>query len=306
LDLLVDSDSGNLSPASAIASHLIFGSQIQRGSTFALPMYDKMSSTDGNIQSTTNHHIGRSLCRTSDAAVHGVAFKNAWDLLEEVQVILFSTSTSPAEQSVAYRELSSLITEIGSLLALSPDPTMTYSLVNIRNLLALVIYMFAACKAKSWDSTAETVVRSVLHFCGGLFSSRRGVFELALAFEDVRLEQAWLQCFLGDIMEEHSFIYEIRRGPGALSMAEAVQGSASDFDISPILHITKPGIGVATVTLLDAYRISQVILQLQLGDMEQVRRHSDTLRRACLDLCKLCTYESGREVRLRLSEQANE
>jgi hypothetical protein len=269
-------------------------------------MYDKISSTDGNMQITTNHHVGRPLCRTSNAAVHGVALKNAWDSLQQLQVILFSTSTSTAEQSVAYRELSILITEIGSLLALSSDPTITYSLVNIRILLALVIYMFAACKTKSWDTTAETVVRSVLHLCGGLFSSRRGVLELARAFEDVRLEQAWLQCFLGDIMEEHSLICEIRRGPGALSMAEAVQGSALDIDISPILYITKPGIGVATATLLDACRISQVILQLQLGDMEQVRRHSDTLRRACLDLSKLCTYESGREVRLRVCEQANE
>jgi hypothetical protein len=258
-----------------------------------------MSSTDGDMQIITNYLARRRLSQTSGAAMHGVALKTACDSLDELQVILLSTSTSTAEQSVAYRELSILITEIGSLLALSSDPAITYSLVNIRNLLALVIYMFAACKAKSWDTAAEIVVRSALHLCGGLFSSRRGVLELTRAFEDVRLEQAWSKCFLGDILEEHSFIYEIRRGPGVFSMAEAVQGCALDLDISPILHITRPGIGVATSTLLDAYRISQVILQLQLGDMEQVRRHSDTLRRACLDLAKLCTYESGREVSLR-------
>jgi hypothetical protein len=265
-----------------------------------------MSSTDGDMQIITNHLGRHPLCQTSDTAVHSVALKNAWDSLQQLQVILLSTSTSTAEQSVAYRELSILITEIGSLLALSSDPTITYSLINIRNLLALVIYMFTACKAKSWDTTAETAVISALHLCGGLFSSRRGILELTRAFEDVRLEQAWLKCFLGDIMEEHSFIVEIRHGPGVLNMAEAVQGYALDIDISPSLHITRPGIGVATATLLDAYRISQVILQLQLGDMEQVRRHSDTLRRACLDLAKLCTYESGREVPLRVREQSNE
>jgi hypothetical protein len=48
--------------------------------------------------------------------------------------------------------------------------------------------------------------------------------------------------------------------------------------------------------LLDSWQTSQIILRLQLGDIEHIRHHSETVSRVCLDLAKLCSYDCGREV----------
>jgi hypothetical protein len=296
LDALLETLPYHLEPAASITSHLIFGSQIESNSKPRMQSYEKMASTDGWMQSAPKPISKTPPSRDPDAAVQVIALNNAWNSLRQLQLILSTSSMNIADQSIIYQELAIHIKDIGSLLALSSDPALSYSLVDVGYLLTLVTHLLAARKIESWDFMTEGLAFSAIHLCGGLFASRRGILELTRAFEDVRLEQAWLKCLFGGISAEHSFISEIRQGPGALALAESVKDWALDADTSPLVHVTMPGIGVATTTLLDAYRISQVIVQLQLGDMEQVRRHSDTLRRACLDLAKLCTYESGREV----------
>lgn len=302
MNVLVETLPYHREPAASITSHLISGSQIQSSSRLALPSYDK-SSTDGYMQFASNRIFKGPISRNPDAAAHAIALKNAWDSLRQLQCILFTTSMSIDDRSVTYQSLAIHVKDIGSLLALSSDPALSYSLVDVGCLLTLVTHLLGGRKPKIWDLTVEPLALSAIYLCGGLFTSWQGILEMTRAFEDVRLEQAWLRCFFGVVAGEHSFISEIRRGPGALSLAEAIQGSVLDVDTSMLVNVTLPCIGVATATLLDAYRISQVIVQLQLGDMEQVRRHSDTLRRACLDLAKLCTYESGREVFLESSNQ---
>jgi len=106
----------------------------------------------------------------------------------------------------------------------------------------------------------------------------------------------WFRCLLGDVRPEHELITPLRRMPGILSLAEEIQKMSLDIDISPLFALSKIDIGLVTATLLDCWRASQIILRLQLGNMEQIRRHLEVISHACINLAKLCAYDGGREV----------
>jgi hypothetical protein len=232
-----------------------------------------------------------------DIISHNAALQRSLQELRQLRRDMGKPSQSPKRQSIAYSELAMLLQDLGGLLAIAPEPSVSCSVVAIPPLLAMSINMLAMCDTGLIDIAIERVLQSVTHFCGGLFSFHCGVQQFAAALEDTQLELAWSKCFLGGLTSQHAVIPNIRRGPGVLSWAEEVQKCSRDINVSLPVYATRIDIGVATIALLDSWRISHIILKLHLGEIEQVRRQSDTISRACLDLAKLCTFETGREVK---------
>jgi hypothetical protein len=249
----------------------------------------------GNVTFSSKGQATRSPYENADVVLYHLALRNAQDSVRHLQDGL-SLSKNRTELSLAYRELAIHLRDVGHLLALSAEPAVSSSILDIPQLLTLSTHMLAICETGSFDILAEDVLESVTQVSGALFSSYCGIEEMMCAFEDTGLEQAWFSCLLGDGLPEHKWMTELRRRPGPLSLAEEVQKSSLDIEISPLVVPSKLDIAIATATLLDGWRTSQIILQLQLGDMEHIRRHFEIVSRACLQLAKLCTYDSGREV----------
>lgn len=224
--------------------------------------------------------------------LHGLALRNLNNSLTELQRKLFVIS-NPTELSLLYRELAIHVQDIGILLALSPQ---TITLVDVSRLTRLLTHMLSATSLVPDSIVSAAVQESALYLYGGLFTSHRGIVETANALEDANFEKMWLKCWFGESLTEHSLISELRRAPGVLSLAEEIQRCSRDFSLSAPVNLPLTSIGIAITSLLDCWRTSQILLQLHLGDMEQVRRQSDVISRCCLELAKLCTYECGREV----------
>jgi len=212
--------------------------------------------------------------------------------LKELQGNLFIIS-NPTELSLLYRELAIHVQDVGILLALSPQ---TIAMVDVSLLTRLLTHMLSATSLVPNSIVSEAVQQSALYFYGGLFASHRGIVETTNALEDADFEKVWLKCWFGEGLNEHSLVGDIRRAPGVLSLAEEIQRCSRNFSLSPPVNLPLTCIGTAITSLLDCWRTSQILLQLHLGDMEQVRRQSDIISRGCLELAKLCTYECGREV----------
>lgn len=231
-----------------------------------------------------------------DVALYIISLRNAVNDLHELQRFLFLHSMRTVDQTVLCKELTFLIQDIAFLLVISTDPCISYSIVDVTQLLILSVHILATCQADMPKTMTGSILKAITSLCGALFSSHRGISDTSSAFEDRRLERAWFNCLLGEFLAEHKLISELRRGPGVWALAEEIQKCSRDVDISPPLALSKAELGIATATLLDAMRTSQIILQLQLTDMEHIRRHSDIISQTCLDLAKLCIYDCGREV----------
>lgn len=224
--------------------------------------------------------------------LHGIALRNLNSSLTELQANLFIIS-NPTELSLLYRELAIHLQDVGILLALSPQ---TIALVDVSRLTRLLTHMLSATSLVPNSIVSEAVQQSALYLYGGLFASHRGIVETINALEDADFEKVWLKCLFGESLDEHSLVSDIRRAPGVLSLAEEIQRCSRYFSLSPPVNLPLICIGTTITSLLDCWRTSQILLQLRLGDMEQVRRQSDIISRCCLELAKLCTYECGREV----------
>jgi len=234
-----------------------------------------------------------------DTGLHNIALRNSLSSLRRVHELLSSGSfTTLAEQSLLYRDLTTCLRDVGNLLASSGDPTISLGLIDFTFHLFLSIHLLATCTTGLLDLAEEEVLESVTHLCGGFLSSYCGIQELARVFEDLRLERAWLGCLFGDFLHEINFVAELRRRAGVLSWAEEIQRASHNIDFFPSVVLSRLDIGIATTSLLDSWRTCQIILQLQLTNIEQIRRHSDIITNTCLDLAKLCAYDCGREVRL--------
>jgi hypothetical protein len=231
--------------------------------------------------------------------LHNIALRNSVNALQHVHGLLSSGGDRPlAEQSLLYRDLTTNLREVGNLLAISREPTTSIGLVDVTVLLFLSIHLVATCTTGLLDLAEEEVLESVTHLCGGFLSSYCGIQELAHAFEDLRLERAWLGCLFSDFLHEINFVTELRRRAGVLSWAEEIQRASHNIDFFPSVVLSRLDIGIATASLLDSWRTCQIILHLQLTNIEQIRRHSDIITNTCLDLAKLCAYDCGREVSL--------
>jgi hypothetical protein len=247
----------------------------------------KMKPVGGSVQDLSYH---------SDAISHNTAIRCSVQELRRLRRNLASSSLSPFTQSIVYNDIAVALQDLGSLLAVSLEPSVSCSFLDVPSLLALSVNLLTICEAKLVRTAMQTALGAVTNFCGGLFSSHFGIQRFASAFEDTKLEKIWTKCLFGEVLSEYTAIPEIRQGPGLLSWVEEVQKNSREITVSPELNLSKSNIGVATISLLDSWRISLVILKLPLSDIEQVRRQSDIVSRACLDLAKICTYEAGREV----------
>lgn len=236
----------------------------------------------------------RLLSQDPTSLFHITALRNAIYMLKQSQSDLSSTSSD--DQVLVYRELTILLQDIGDLLAIGPEPAVSYSVVDVSQLLLLSVHMLAILDSGLLNIVEEDILGSLTYLCGAFFSSYCGIQKAMSAFEDIRLEQAWQNYLLGNSPHSHDVIAQLRCAPGVWSLAEEIRKVSLDIDTSPSFALSRSELGVLTAILLDSWRRSQVILQLQLGDMEYIRRHSDVVSQTCLDLAKLCAYDSGREV----------
>jgi len=296
LDTLLNAAYSNPSPASSVASTLLFNPQVELANDNALLPSD--ASITHQITTTISQKDGINIFpfRSADFVLHIVALKNAVSLLQQSQRNFLSSSLDFADQALAYRDFTNLLQDIGNLLAISPNPAASYALVNVRQLLVLSTHILTICEAGFHGIAEDDVLESLTLLCGVLFLSNRGIQEMMSVFEDRELERVWFRCLLGDDRPEHELIAPLRRMPGILSLAEEIQKISLDIDISPSFALSKLDIGLVTASLLDSWRASQIILRLQLVNMEQIRRHSEVMSHACLNLANLCAYDSGREV----------
>jgi hypothetical protein len=296
MDAVVMLCPGQLLPASTIPSLVLLGSEVASWNHRNAEFVGEILVADHTLKMKPKRGSVQDLSYHSDAISHNAAIRCLVQELRRLRRDLATSSHSPVTQSVVYNDLAIALQDLGSLLAISLEPSISYSIVDVPSLLALSVNLLTMCEAGSVRMAVQTALGAVTNFCGGLFSSHCGIQQFASAFEDTKLEKIWTKCLFGAALSDYTAIPEIRQGPGLLSWAEEVQKNSREISISTGLILSKLNIGVATITLLDSWRISLIILKLPLADIEQVRRQSDIVSRACLDLAKICAYEAGREV----------
>jgi hypothetical protein len=297
LETLLSTAYSNPSPASLIASSLLFSPQAEVAHDSTLSSATASIIYQMNATISQGYGVYKAPSTSADSLLHIIALKNAVSLLQQSRHNFLRSSLDLADQSFAYRDFTNLLYDIGNLLAITSDPAASYALVDVRQLLLLSIHILTICEIDSHHVAEEDTLESLTFLCGALFLSHIGIQEMMSSFDDAELERVWLRCLLGDVPPEHDLITELRRMPGVLSLAEEIQKMSLDIDTSPSIALSKLDIGILTATLLDSWRASQSILRLQLGDMKQICRHSEAISHACLDLAKLCAYDSGREVK---------
>lgn len=287
MDGLLDSRPNRPSITRSVASMLLYG--------FTDSIAGHSSSDLTNLGKSQLNESGCMSFQYADSDLHCIALRNAMMLLQQLESDLIS-SMDLAEHDLIYREISIRLRDIGFLLVTCVEPTIIYAFLDVPRLLVFCIHLIAICGTNSFSIVTEDILESVTYIFGALVSSHVGVREVASAFENISLEQAWFNGLLGEASIDHSIIKELRHRPGVLALAEEIQKSSKNIAISPPFTLSKLDIGIATATLLDGWRISQVILQLQLGDTEHVRRHLETVSQSCLSLAQMCAYDCGREV----------
>lgn len=295
VDSLLNAARGR-SPISSISSLVLFGTNVE---WLAEP-----NTSNAHGPPSHNDSNGNSIVMTGaiwkpkpDTDLHNTALRNVLISLRHVHNVLSSGGcTSSTEKSLIYRDLTIYLRNAGDLLATSEEPQISLSLVDTPFVLFLSIHLFATCATGILDLGEEAVLESVTHLYGGFLSSYYGIQELAHAFEDLRLERAWLECLFHDILPEINFVTELRSRPGVLSWVEEIQRASHDMDNFPSVILSKLDVGIATVSFLDSWRTSQIIIQLQLTNIDQIRRHSDIITSTCVGLAQLCAYDCGREV----------
>lgn len=296
LDTLLNATPSHPPSVSAISSLLLFGPRTTFGIDKAISnLSDDSSDMAVYPEFLPDEEAMRLLSQDPTSLFHITALRNAIYQLKQSQRDLSSTSSSD-DQVLVYRELTTLLQDIGDLLAIGAEPAVSYSVIDVSQLLLLSVHMLAILDSGLLNIAEEDILGSLTYLCGAFFSSSRGIQEVMSAFEDIRLEQAWQNYLLGNGPHNHDFIAQLRCAPGVWSVAEEIRKVSLDIDISPSFSLSRSELGVLTTTLLDSWRTSQVILQLQLGDMEHIRRHSEVVSQTCLDLAKLCAYDSCREV----------
>ena len=228
-------------------------------------------------------------------SLHNVALRNVFISLQHINHFLTSGGNpSLPNTTLIYRDLLVYLRDAGDLLATSSEPTISVSLVDAPFVLFLSIHLLATCETGIFELDEEDVMESITHLFGGFLSSYCGRQELAYAFDELRLERAWLGCLFND---DISFVTELRSRAGVLSLVEEIQRASRDMDHYPSVILSRLDVGIALTSFLDGWRNCQVILQLQMTSIDQIRRHSDIITSTCLDLAQLCAYDCGREVR---------
>ena len=231
----------------------------------------------------------------SSLSLHIVALENAISSLNDLQRQLSSSSQDCLKQYVLLRDLESQIFQVASLIALSPVPALSFAIVDTTRLLATAIHLAAVEDTGSVHLVHDNILCMVTHLFGALASSYSGLREMMIAFEDANIEHAWLACFVGQLAGP-SFIAELRRAPGIMSLVEEARLASKDDDVQPNFSLSRRDIGIVGSSLIDCWRICEIILQRRLWDFDEIRRHSDEIHHASIQLAKSCSYESGREV----------
>jgi hypothetical protein len=142
----------------------------------------------------------------------------------------------------------------------------------------------------------DDIMHTATHLFGALASSYSGIREMMIAFENANLEHVWLACFVGQISSDGYLLSELRRAPGILSIVEEARSASRYDDIHADWGLSRVQLGIVSSSLIDCWRICQTILQRKLWDFDEIRRHSDEIHHASVQLAKSCAYESGREV----------
>jgi hypothetical protein len=277
-------------PQSA-ALTLLFGSEAQ---------YSVRDAPGNSHAPPTEAHIIQS--PISPLSLHIVALENAISSLKDVQRQLLSSTRDCLNQYFLLRVLESHTFEVASLLALSPVPALSFAIVDTTRLLTTTIHLAAIEDTGSVNLAKDDILRVATHLFGALASSYSGIREMMIAFEQVSLEQAWLACFVGKIHPDRSFAADLRRAPGVLSVVEEARFASKDDDVHPSFCLSRVDLGIVSSSLIDCWRVCEIILQRKLWDFDEIRRYSDEIHHASIQLAKCCVCESGREVSSSISQ----
>jgi hypothetical protein len=232
--------------------------------------------------------------KSDHTLLYVVALISALRSLATLENALFS-SVQP-NRGILHREICVNLRDVAQLIALSPSPRLVVSIIDIERLLAVSTHLIAIVASDVCSPDETLLYEAVTFLYGSLFSSCAFTSGLVQVFDDDKFEKSWLRCFFGGGSMDFSILSDLRHRPGVMAIADQVRKSSLDINVAPTCIFGKMDIGIAVVTFLDAWRISQGIVQLGLADFENIRLHFEPINRACLNLAKLCTYECGREV----------
>jgi hypothetical protein len=232
----------------------------------------------------------------SPLSLHIVALENTISSVKDLQRQLSSSSPSCLDQFVLLRDLQSHVFQVASLIALSPVPALSFAIVDTTRLLAAIVHLAAIEETGSIVLSEDDIMHTATHLFGALASSYSGMREVMIAFENANLEHIWFSCFVGQLSSDGSLVSELRRAPGILSVVEEACSASRNADIHANWGLSRVQLGIMSFSLIDCWRSCQTILQRRLWDFDEVRRHSDEIHHASVQLAKSCAYESGREV----------
>jgi hypothetical protein len=236
----------------------------------------------------------------SPLSLHIVALENAISSVKDLQRHLSSSSPGCVDQFLLLRDLESHVFQVASLIALSPVPALSFAIVDTTRLLATIVHLAAIEETGSVVLSEDDIMHTATHLFGAVASSYSGIREMMIAFENASLEHVWHACFVGQISSDSSLVSELRRAPGILAIVEEARSASRDDDIHADWGLSRVHLGIVSSSLIDCWRVCQIILQRRLWDFDEIRRHSDEIHHASVQLAKSCAYESGREVASRV------
>lgn len=233
--------------------------------------------------------------------LHLYALRRADDSIKSLFMDLLLVSSADRSVSILYREIVEQVKDIAQLLAVAPASKKSYLMIDIKFYINLTVHLLALSNADKTLMEINVILEAVNCLYGAVFLSSHGKRALAQAFEDPELEELWLKCFFDYVHSEFNLVGKLRDAWGVLATADCTRQYSCSFKTSQSLVQPKLNLGLAIATFLEAWRSSQDVLKLDLRDFEQIRRNSELIYRAFLNLAKICNYECGREVSLALS-----
>jgi len=232
--------------------------------------------------------------------LHTSALKRIDRLIRSSILNLPSIPTPNWDSLIGVRELIGQFKDLAHLLALSPAPQLSFRTIDVNFYCLLSIHLISVCDVGKADSSLmNESLAALLSFYGSFILSRNGIIALATAFEDSTLEEMWVKTFIGNEHENFVLSRELRRSQGVYGLADLARQSAFNFDMMPQFRSSKLNLALSLTMFHEVWRISRAIVRVDLRDLEQIRRNSDAVVNACLELAKLCAYECGREVDFR-------
>jgi hypothetical protein len=228
--------------------------------------------------------------------LHGSALKRIDGAIKSLVEKSANITTCSTDLSTWCRELVENVKELGQLLALSPMPEQSFCLIDVKFYSILSLHLLSICDSGRSGLEMEEILEVMTCLYGSFFISHSGVVALATAFEDSTLEEMLVSTLVGINGGEFSPSRELRKSQGVYSLASIAHQTCLESSFLPQVACSRLDLACALLMFLDTWRISQNILSLNLRDLDLIRQNSDDITHLCLEMAKICSYNSGREV----------